>query len=273
MSHARHDTAKPVLEVMNLTVHIGQVTALENVSFSLHAGDSVAVAGPNGAGKSTLFKAVSGVIPYQQGRITVYGSEPVGHICIAFVPQASAVDWSFPVTVADAVMMGRTGRIGLFRRPGRADREIVKRSLRMVDMESLSGRQIGALSGGQRQRVFLARALAQEAEILLMDEPLTGLDVKSQSGIFEVLADLVCKGVTILVSTHDLDTARKRFAKIMLLNRTIIGFGGKDETLTPELLLRTFGSHASVREGGGNRMLVFDSCCDHGDGESGTHEA
>ena len=124
MSHARHDKAKPVLEASNLTVYLGGNIALENVSFCLHAGDSVAVAGPNGAGKSTLFKAVAGVIPYQTGRITVYGSEPGGHICIAYVPQSAAVDWTFPVSVHDAVMMGRTGRIGFFKRPGRADRSI-----------------------------------------------------------------------------------------------------------------------------------------------------
>jgi manganese/iron transport system ATP-binding protein len=270
MSHARHDTAKPVLEVSDLTVSLGSVKALESVSFSLNAGDSVAVAGPNGAGKSTLFKAVSGVIPYQSGKITVYGSEPGGHICIAFVPQASVVDWSFPVTVSDAVMMGRTGRIGLFRRPGRKDRNIVTQSLRMVDMEAMSDRQIGALSGGQRQRVFLARALAQEAEIILLDEPLTGLDIRSQADILAVLAGLTSRGVTILVSTHDLEMASKRFSRIMLLNRAIIAFGKKDDILTPELLLKTFGSHVSVHEGGGKKVLVYDSCCDHGDGASET---
>jgi manganese/iron transport system ATP-binding protein len=265
MSYARHDTAKPVLEVSNLAVHLGGVKALENVSFSLNRGDSVAVAGPNGAGKSTLFKAVSGVIPYQSGKITVYGSEPGGHICIAFVPQASVVDWSFPVTVYDAVMMGRTRKIGLFRRAGRKDRNVVTQSLRMVDMESMSDRQIGALSGGQRQRVFLARALAQEAEIILLDEPLTGLDIKSQADIFAVLENLTSRGVTILVSTHDLDIASRRFSMIMLLNRTIVAFGKKDDVLTPELLLKTFGSHVSFHEGGGKKVLVYDSCCDHGD--------
>jgi manganese/iron transport system ATP-binding protein len=267
MSHARHDKAKPVLEVSNLTVYLGGTLALENVSFSLHAGDSVAVAGPNGAGKSTLFKAVSGVIPYQSGKITVYGSEPGGHICIAYVPQASAVDWSFPVSVYDVVMMGRTGRIGYLKRPGRTDRSIVARSLGAVDMEAMSDRQIGELSGGQRQRVFLARALAQEAEIILLDEPLTGLDTRSQADIFSVLSGLSARGVTILVSTHDLQTASERFARVMLLNRELVALGKKEEVLTPELLLRTFGSHVSIHEGGGKKLMVYDSCCDHGDGE------
>ena len=267
MSHARHDRAKPVLEVSNLTVYLGGNTALENVSFVLNAGDSVAVAGPNGAGKSTLFKAVSGVIPYQSGKITVYGSEPGGHICIAYVPQSATVDWGFPVSVYDVVMMGRTGRIGFFKRPGRGDRAIVLRSLKAVDMEAMSDRQIGELSGGQRQRVFIARALAQEAEIILMDEPLTGLDINSQADIFSILSGLSARGVTVLVSTHDLNTASERFARVMLLNRELVGFGGKEEVLTPELLLRTFGNHVSVHEGGGKRVTVCDSCCDHGDGE------
>jgi manganese/iron transport system ATP-binding protein len=266
MSHARHDTAKPVLEVSELSVYLGGTKALENISFSLHAGDSVAVAGPNGAGKSTLFKAVSGVIPYQSGRITVYGSEPVGHICIAFVPQATTVDWSFPVTVHDVVMMGRTRKIGFFKRPGRTDRNIVAQSLQMVDMEPMADRQIGELSGGQRQRVFLARALAQEAEIILLDEPLTGLDIHSQSDIFQILSHLTSRGVTILVSTHDLEMASKRFSRIMLLNRVLVGFGKKEEVFTPELLLSTFGSHVSVHEADGKKVLVYDSCCDHGDG-------
>ena len=180
MSLAHHDADRPVLEVRGLTVDLDGVVALEEVSFTLQRGDGVAVVGPNGAGKSTLFRAIAGVLDRYRGRITVFGSEPGGHICIAFVPQSSRVDWAFPVTVFDAVMMGRTRRIGWVRRPRRSDRALVYQCLEMVNLEDLADRQIGELSGGQKQRVFIARALAQEAEIVLMDEPLTGLDVKSQ---------------------------------------------------------------------------------------------
>jgi manganese/iron transport system ATP-binding protein len=236
------------------------------VSFSLQTGDSVAVVGPNGAGKSTLFRAVSGVLPYKSGRVTVYGSEPGKHICIAYVPQSASVDWNFPVTMFDVVMMGRTAKIGLFRRPDRADRRLVYQCLELVNMEELAGRQIGMLSGGQRQRVFIARALAQEADIILMDEPLTGLDIGSQKDIFAILRSLVSRGVTIMVSTHDLDTASDWFSRIMLLNRRLIGFGAKEQVLTPEVLFATFGGHVSVQEGDGKKkVLVYDSCCDGGD--------
>ncbi len=270
MSFDRHDTTQPVLDVSGLTVFLGSVKVIDGVSFSLQRGDSVAVVGPNGAGKSTLFRAVSGVLAYQSGTITVYGSEPVGHICIAYVPQATSVDWSFPVTVFDVVMMGRTGKIGLFRQPKRKDKNLVRQCLSMVDMTDLADRQIGMLSGGQRQRVFLARAIAQEAEIVLLDEPFTGLDVKSQNDIFAILRSLVSRGITVLVSTHDLETASERFSRIMLLNRKLIGFGGKAEMLTPELLLATFGGHVKVQAGNGGKLIVYDSCCDGGEAESGS---
>jgi manganese/iron transport system ATP-binding protein len=235
------------------------------VSFSLRKGDSVAVVGPNGAGKSTLFRAIAGIIGHQSGTITVYGSEPDSHTCIAYVPQASSVDWSFPVNVFDVVMMGRTRKIGMFRRPRRSDRSLVYQCLEMVNMEELAHRQIGELSGGQKQRVFIARALAQDAEIVLMDEPLTGLDVGSQNGIFVILSGLADRGVTLMVSTHDLDVAAERFARIMLLNRTLVAFGTRGEVMRPELLLPTFGGHGSVQPGGHGGVLVYDTCCDGGE--------
>ena len=266
-----HDTAKPALEVKDLRVLLGATTALEGISFALRGGDSVAVVGPNGAGKSTLFRAIAGTIEHQAGLITVYGSQPDSHTCIAYVPQASIVDGSFPVTVFGVVMMGRTRRIGMFRRPARADRSHVYQCLEMVNMEDLAQRQIGELSGGQKQRVFIARALSQEAEIVLMDEPLTGLDVKSQNDIFVILRGLTERGVTLLVSTHDLEVAAARFARIMLLNRTLVAFGTPEEVMRPELLLPTFGGHASVQGGEKGKVLVFDTCCDGGDDGPGAH--
>jgi manganese/iron transport system ATP-binding protein len=266
VSLTNHDTGRPVLEVRDLTVDLDGIIALEDVSFALSRGDAVAVVGPNGAGKSTLFRAVAGVLDRYRGRITVYGSEPGGHICIAFVPQSSHVDWTFPVSVFDAVMMGRTRRIGWVARPSRSDRALVYQCLEMVNLEDLAERQIGELSGGQKQRAFLARALAQEAEIILMDEPLSGLDVKSQQDISAILASLTARGVTLMVSTHDLEAAAARFARIMLLNRRIVAFGGRGEVLTPGLLLATFGGR--VRLGGGGEATVIDSCCDGGEGHA-----
>jgi manganese/iron transport system ATP-binding protein len=266
MTPARHDTTQPALRVEALRVLLGGNVALDKVSFALPKGDSVAVVGPNGAGKSTLFRALSGIIPRESGSITVFGSEPDSHTCIAYVPQANIVDWTFPVTVFDVVMMGRTRRIGMFRRPGRLDKNHVYQCLEMVNMEDLAQRQIGELSGGQKQRVFIARALAQEAEIVLMDEPLTGLDVSSQNGIFGILRGLTERGVTLLVSTHDLDVAAERFAHIMLLNRTLVAFGSRDEVMRPDLLLPTFGGHASVQPAGERgKVVVYDTCCDGGE--------
>jgi ABC-type Mn2+/Zn2+ transport system ATPase subunit len=260
-----HDSALPALEVSNLRVVLGGNTALHSVSFALSRGASVAVVGPNGAGKSTLFKAIAGIIPSEEGEITVFGSKPDRHTCIAYVPQASVVDWTFPVSVFDVVLMGRTRRIGMFRRPARADRSLVYQCLEMVNMEELADRQIGELSGGQKQRVFIARALAQEAEIVLMDEPLTGLDVNSQTDIFGILRGLTERRVTLLVSTHDLDVAAERFGLIMLLNRTLVALGNKEQVMRPELLLPTFGGHASVQPAGRGPVVVYDTCCDGGD--------
>jgi manganese/iron transport system ATP-binding protein len=262
VSRARHDADRPVLEVRDLTVDLEGVIALEDVSFTLQRADGVAVVGPNGAGKSTLFRAIAGVLDRYRGRITVYGSEPGGHTCIAFVPQASRVDWSFPVSVLDAVMMGRTRRIGWVRRPRRADRALVYQCLEMVNLEDLADRLLGELSGGQKQRVFIARALAQEAEIVLLDEPFTGLDVKSRHDIHAILASLTARGVTLMVSTHDLEEAAERFARVMLLNRRLLAFGGRGEVLSPDLMLATFGDR--VRLGAGAEATVLDSCCSGG---------
>jgi len=265
MTRVVHDHTQPALRVEALRVTLGGTVALDGISFALPRGDSVAVVGPNGAGKSTLFRALAGIIPMESGAITVFGSAPDSHTCIAYVPQANIVDWSFPVTVFDVVMMGRTRRIGMFRRPGKLDKNLVYQSLEMVNMENLAGRQIGELSGGQKQRVFIARAFTQEAEIVLMDEPLTGLDVGSQKDIFAILRGLTERGVTVLVSTHDLDVAAERFARIMLLNRTLVALGTRDEVMRPDLLLPTFGGHASIQGGERGKVVVYDTCCDGGE--------
>ncbi|MFX1355438.1 MAG: metal ABC transporter ATP-binding protein, partial [Promethearchaeota archaeon] len=170
---ATHDAGAPILEASHLTMRYNGRAVLEDISFHLVSGEQVAVVGPNGAGKSTLFRVIAGVLHPTAGEVRIAGHCPGGHICIAYVPQRSQVDWAFPVTVADVVMMGRAGKVGLLRHPSRKDWEYVRQCLDVVGMADLVDRQIGELSGGQQQRMFIARALAQEAELVLMDEPLT----------------------------------------------------------------------------------------------------
>jgi manganese/iron transport system ATP-binding protein len=219
------------------------------------------VVGPNGAGKSTLFKVIAGVLHATSGTVRVAGHAPGHHICIAYVPQRSEVDWTFPVTVADVVMMGRVGKLGLLRHPRRKDWDLVHQCLEEVGMDQLSDRQIGELSGGQQQRMFIARALAQEAELMLMDEPLSGLDVPSQEDIFRVLDTLREYEVTALVATHDLSTAAERFDQVMLLNRQLLGMGQPDEVFTPERLQEAYGGHLRLVHTEEGLMVLSDTCC------------
>lgn len=217
------------------------VYALRDVTFSLCHGERLALVGPNGAGKSTLFKLIVGIIKPTAGVVRVFGRAPEQHTCIAYVPQRNEVDWSFPATVEDVVMMGRVGKIGLFRRPRQQDRDRVLASLERVRALPLAKKQIGELSGGQQQRVFIARALAQEAELLLLDEPLNGLDMPSQEDIFAVLDAVQADGVTAVVATHDLDLAAKRFDRIMLLNKRIVALAPPQECLTADYLVQAYG--------------------------------
>jgi len=262
-----HKEGAPVLEVSEVTVHYDGTLALDGVSFRLSRGEQVAVVGPNGAGKSTLFKVIAGVLPPSSGAVKVYGHGPGGHICIAYVPQRSQVDWTFPVNVADVVMMGRIGKLGLLRWPKARDWEYVRRCLQVVDIAHLADRQIGELSGGQQQRVFIARALAQEAELMLMDEPLTGLDVASQEDIFRILGELRRRGVTVLVATHDLTQAAERFDRVMLLNRRLLGLGQPEEVFTPERLVQAYGSHMRLVQTDEGLMVLNDTCCEGGSDE------
>jgi manganese/iron transport system ATP-binding protein len=264
----RHEPAAPVLELRDVSVaYTGTAVtgwALEDVSFSLTPGQRVAVVGPNGAGKSTLFKLVAGTIKATVGSIDVYGHRPDGHICIAYVPQRNQIDWQFPVTVEEVVMMGRVGQIGLFRWPSRRDWQLVRHSLERVNALHLADKQIGELSGGQQQRVFIARALAQEAELLLLDEPLSGLDVPSREAIFTILDALRPDGVTVLLATHDLNLASECFDQVILLNRRIIAHGRAASVLTPANLLQAYGGHVHLIPAGDGTLLLADTCCDHG---------
>lgn len=244
----------------------GDLFALKDITFHVDAGRQVAVVGPNGAGKSTLFKVIVGTIKPTRGSVNVFGHDPDCHICIAYVPQRSQIDWAFPVTVEDVVMMGRVGQIGLFRWPRRQDWRIVRESLDRVNAAHLAKKQIGELSGGQQQRVFIARALAQGADLLLMDEPFSGLDVPSHDAILDILGSLRGDAVTVMVATHDLNLASEHFDLVMLLNRRIVAYGRTEEVLTSPNLMQAFGGHMHVLKGEEESLMIADSCCDHGEG-------
>jgi ABC-type Mn2+/Zn2+ transport system ATPase subunit len=260
-----HEAGKPILRLQNVTVQYESGRALDDITFELRRGERLAVLGPNGAGKSTLFKVIAGVLRPTSGVVEVAGSEPDGHICIAYVPQRSQVDWNFPLRVSDVVMMGRVGKIGLLRRPTAADRQIVKRALETVGLQELANRQIGQLSGGQQQRMFIARALAQEAELTLMDEPFTGLDLPAQEELFRILDALRGQGVTVMVALHDLQTAAERFDRVMLLNRRLIGLGTAEQIFTPEHLLKAYGGHLRLIPSQEGLIALGDTCCDEGE--------
>ncbi len=248
---ADHQVDTPTLELAGVSVSHASLAggtavspntyALQNISFRAQSGEQMAIVGPNGAGKSTLFKLIIGTLKPDKGQVKMYGSSPDEHICIAYVPQRNQIDWSFPVTVKDVVMMGRTRQIGLFRRARKQDWEIVYASLERVNVRHLADKQIGELSGGQQQRVFIARSLALDTDLLLLDEPLTGLDSPSQEKVFEILASLRSDGVTVLVATHDLNVAAERFDRVLLLNKRIVALGTGTAVLTAENLMSAYG--------------------------------
>jgi len=260
--HVPHQPGAPILEISNLTLRYENVLALDNLSVKVTSGERLAVIGPNGAGKSSLFKVIAGVLQHTSGEVNIYGHGPGGHICIAYVPQRSQVDWKFPVSVADVVMMGRISKLGILRWPKPRDWEYVRQSLRVVGLEELANRQIAELSGGQQQRMFIARALAQEAELMLMDEPFTGLDLNSQVDILNIMDELRQRGVTVLASTHDLNLASEHFERVLLLNRRVYGLGSPVEVFTPDLLLRAFGGHLRLLQTETEVVAVGDTCCE-----------
>lgn len=238
------------LVVDNATVFYGAKPALQDVTFCVSVGTRVAVIGPNGAGKSTLFKALVGLLPLRKGSILIHGLPPGHHLdCVAYVPQREEVEWRFPVTVADVVMMGRYGRLGWLRYPGKSDRTAVAKSLDMLKITDLAHRPIGDLSGGQQQRVFLARALVQEPHIVLMDEPFTGVDISTQEATFAIFDLLRERQVTVLVSTHDLNLAATRFDEVLLVNRRLIACGPPNEALTSQRLTEAFGGQVLFLNG------------------------
>jgi manganese/iron transport system ATP-binding protein len=257
-SHTHHKLNKPILDVQNVAVRYNGRVALDDITFHLHEGERIAVVGPNGAGKSTLFKVVAGVLQPNTGKVDIFGSRPREHICIAYIPQRNQVDWSFPVSVEDVVMMGRSAKLGPLNWPHKKDWAYVHHALKTVQLSDLATRQIGQLSGGQQQRMFIARALAQEAELMLMDEPLSGLDTPAQEGLLNLLDTLQNQNVTVMVATHDLDQAARHFDRIMLLNHRMIAFDEPQKVLHTENLLQAYGGRLKVDPSG---TMLVDDCC------------
>ncbi|WP_075291156.1 manganese/iron ABC transporter ATP-binding protein [Pararhizobium arenae] len=220
------------------------LTALKDASFQIPKGTIAALVGVNGSGKSTLFKAIMGFVHLAKGEIRVLGlpvREALRKNLVAYVPQAEEVDWNFPVLVEDVVMMGRYGHMGMLRLPRAADREAVSAALARVDMSEFRTRQIGELSGGQKKRVFLARALAQDSKVILLDEPFTGVDVKTEDQIIRLLRELRQEGRVMLVSTHNLGSVPEFCDRTILVKGTVLAYGPTEETFTQLNLERAFG--------------------------------
>jgi ABC-type Mn/Zn transport systems, ATPase component len=229
--------------------------------------------GPNGAGKSTLLKVMAGLLVPWTGRVEVLGGVPGREAHrVAYVPQAEAVDWAFPVTVGDVVMMGRYPLLGPLRRPGPADKRHVEDALVKVGMVDHRSTQIGRLSGGQRRRVFLARALAADPALYLLDEPVTGIDATTQDDLMDILEGEAHRGRTVVATTHDLAAAAQRFQRVAAINLRLIAYGPASLILDPDILSRTYGGHLLVL---GNHTVVLDDAHHHdqaGEGETHYHE-
>jgi manganese/zinc/iron transport system ATP- binding protein len=228
--------------VRDLTVAYRESPVLWDVDLTIPEGRLVAIVGPNGAGKSTLIKAVLGLVPATSGTISIFGkSYEANRRLVGYVPQRGSVDWDFPTNALDVVQMGLYGRLGWIRRPGRREREIAMACLEKVGMTDFATRQISQLSGGQQQRVFLARALAQDAQVYFMDEPFAGVDATTERAIIEVLRELRSRGRTLVVVHHDLETVREYFDWLVLLNVRVIADGPVEATFTMENLQRAYG--------------------------------
>lgn len=230
------------LRVENMTVSYHKKPVVQNVSFTLGEGRLIGLLGPNGAGKSTLLKAMLGLVPTLSGQVHIYGKPYTEQRKrIGYVPQRESVDWDFPTHALDVVLMGTYGRLGWFRRPGKREKETAMECLRQVGMADYADRQISQLSGGQQQRIFLARALAQQADLYLMDEPFAGVDATTEKAIITLLEQLKQQGKTVLVVHHDLSTVASYFDDVLLLNRELIAAGPVSETFTAETLQHAYG--------------------------------
>ena len=237
----------PVLDVHDVTVAYHRRPVLWDVDLTIAEPGLIGIVGPNGAGKSTLIKAILGLVPLASGRVSVFG-QPVDRQRrrIGYVPQRESVDWDFPVSVLDVVLMGTYGRLGWFRRPGRRERTWALECLRQVGLADLARQQIGQLSGGQQQRTFLARALAQEADLYFMDEPMAGVDAATEHVIFSLLGELRGQGKTVLVVHHDLRTVPDYFEQVVLLNMRLVASGPTEQVFTRANLQKAYGGRLDI---------------------------
>jgi ABC-type Mn2+/Zn2+ transport system ATPase subunit len=266
---ARAASAGPAIEVSGVTVGYDGRAALEHVSLRVDPGALVAIFGPNGGGKSTLLKVIAGVLRPWSGEVSVFGGAAgASSHRVAYVPQAELVDWSFPVSVWDVAMMGRYPRLGPFRGAGSRDRRAVQAALEQVGMAELARTQIGSLSGGQRRRAFLARALASEPDLYLLDEPVTGVDPTTQEDLMAVLDAEAAAGRTVLATTHDLAAAAEYFRRVIGVNRHVVADGPASLVLDPDVLARAYGGHLLILEG---RTVLLDDAHHHDSEAGGEH--
>jgi manganese/iron transport system ATP-binding protein len=268
-----HAHAHADVWLSDVSAGYGQRVALEHVSLAVEPGSLLAVVGPNGAGKSTLLKLMAGLAAPWTGRIEILGQRPGREARrVAYVPQAELVDWAFPVTVEDVVTMGRFPGLGPVRRPGADDRRAVSQALEQVGMATHLRTQIGRLSGGQRRRVFLARALAAEPDLFLLDEPVTGIDATTQELLMDLLEAQAERGKTVVATTHDLACAAGRFQQVLALNRTVVAYGPSNLVLDANVLANAYGGHLLVLDG---RTIILDDAHHHdtpAPGEQHFHE-
>lgn len=237
----------PPLEVHDLTLAYQKKPVLWGIDLQVPPGQLVGIVGPNGAGKSTLIKAVMGLLPLSSGWVKVFGKPAKENLRrVGYVPQKESVDWDFPVSVMDVVLMGRYGHLGMLKRLRSEDYDIARDCLEKVKMLPYANRQIANLSGGQQQRVFLARALAQQSDLYLMDEPFAGVDAATEAAIITLLHELRSAGKTLLVVHHDLPTARNYFDMLILLNMRLVAFGPTEQVFTYELLQKTYGGRLTI---------------------------
>ena len=240
-------TTIPALEVHDLTVAFDRKPVLWNIDLKLPAGKLIGIIGPNGAGKSTLIKATMGLLPLSSGYVRLY-DQPIDNVRnrISYVPQRESVDWDFPASVMDVVLMGRYGKLGLFRRVRQADRDVALDCLRKVGMEAYANRQISQLSGGQQQRTFLARALAQQADIYFMDEPFAGVDSATEKAIISLLQAMTEAQKTVIVVHHDLQSVTRYFDWVIMLNTRLVACGPTETTFTQQNLQETYGGKLTL---------------------------
>lgn len=237
----------PVLEVHDLTVSYNNKPVLWDIDFSLPAGVLAGILGPNGAGKSTLIKTVMGLIQASSGFVKIFGQDlDKVRKRVSYVPQRESVDWDFPASVFDVVLMGRYSKVGLFRSVSKADKEVAEECIRKVGLEQFRDRQISQLSGGQQQRVFIARALAQDADFYFMDEPFAGVDMATEADIVKLLKEMRQKGKTVVVVHHDLQSALEYFDWTIMLNMRLVASGPTEQVFNQQTLQETYGSRLNV---------------------------